>query len=168
MFLSVFDIFKVGIGPSSSHTVGPMVAAGRFLDDLRKHLVSCEVDRLRVFLHGSLAFTGKGHGSDRAVVLGLMGERPESLDPETADGLMKQTGTHKSVAVKGIGEIAFDPAEDIVFDFEQALPGHANAMRFVALGGDKLILCAPGMAHGAQAPFTGLWWSGGDSGVLVF
>ena len=85
-----------------------------------------------------------------------------------ADGLMEQTETHKSVAVKGIGEIAFDPAEDIVFDFEQALPGHANAMRFVALGGDKLILCAPGMAHGAQAPFTGLWWSGGDSGVLVF
>ncbi len=140
MFLSVFDIFKVGIGPSSSHTVGPMVAAGRFLDDLREHLVSCEVDRLRVFLHGSLAFTGKGHGSDRAVVLGLMGESPESLDPETADGLMKQTGTRKSVAVKGIGEIAFDPAEDIVFDFEQALPGHANAMRFVALGGDKSIL----------------------------
>ncbi len=135
-----------------------MVAAGRFLDDLREHLVSCEVDRLRVFLHGSLAFTGKGHGSDRAVVLGLMGESPESLDPETADGLMKQTGTHKSVAVKGIGEIAFDPAEDIVFDFEQALPDLSGGV----------FRCAPGMAHGAQAPFTGLWWSGGDSGVLVF
>jgi L-serine dehydratase len=80
MFLSVFDLFKIGIGPSSSHTVGPMVAARRFLDSLTENQ-----GRIRVTLHGSLAFTGKGHGTDRAIVLGLAGETPQDIDPEKID-----------------------------------------------------------------------------------
>ncbi len=140
LFLSVFDIYKVGIGPSSSHTVGPMVAAGRFLDLLQEHPRSSEVARLKVFLHGSLAFTGEGHGSDRAVVLGLLGECPQTLDPDATDGLINGANSTKSVTVEGIGDIAFDPAEDIIFDFDKALPGHANAMNFVAFDKDGMIL----------------------------
>ena len=81
MFLSVFDLFKVGIGPSSSHTVGPMVAMNRFLDHLTASGIAGDVVRVVVTLYGSLAYTGKGHGTDRAVVLGLLGERPDRIDP---------------------------------------------------------------------------------------
>ncbi len=133
MFLSVFDVFKIGIGPSSSHTVGPMVAAGRFLDALRDYQNSAKIARLRVYLHGSLAFTGKGHGSDKAVVLGLLGESPETLDPDLTDELIEKASIEKTIKIEGLGKVAFDPAEDIVFDFEKALPGHANAMKFVAI-----------------------------------
>jgi len=86
MFLSIFDIFKVGIGPSSSHTMGPMTAAGLFLDDLRRgrdrEPGAGEVAALAASLHGSLAFTGKGHATDRAVMLGFMGLLPATLDPD--------------------------------------------------------------------------------------
>src|SRR3954467_2101630 len=89
MFLSIFDIFKIGVGPSSSHTMGPMLAAARFLDALRDGRNSVPgsgaPDRLEASLHGSLAFTGKGHATDRAVLLGLLGFRPETLDPDKAD-----------------------------------------------------------------------------------
>ena len=90
MFLSIFDIFKIGIGPSSSHTMGPMVAAGRFLDRVgQRHGSKVPgagvVARLECRLHGSLAFTGKGHASDRAVILGLAGFLPDTLDPAKAD-----------------------------------------------------------------------------------
>ncbi len=89
MFLSVFDLFKIGIGPSSSHTMGPMVAAQMFLDEVRNgdwpRPANAVVDRVGVSLHGSLAFTGKGHGTDRAVILGLMGQDPRSIDPDAAD-----------------------------------------------------------------------------------
>jgi L-serine dehydratase len=140
LFLSVFDIYKVGIGPSSSHTVGPIVAAGRFLEMVRAHPRIDEITRLRVFLHGSLAFTGKGHGSDRAVVLGLLGQIPETLDPDAVEGLIEGVETGKSITLEGIGDIAFDPTQDIVFDFEKSLPGHANAMNFVALADDGAII----------------------------
>ena len=82
MFLSVFDVFKIGVGPSSSHTMGPMVAARRFLDEIRDgdwpRPAGAEVKRVSARLHGSLAFTGKGHGSDRAIILGFMGELPDT------------------------------------------------------------------------------------------
>jgi len=83
VFLSVFDIFKIGIGPSSSHTMGPMSAAARFLDALRKQ--SAPVTRITVSLYGSLAFTGKGHATDRAVILGLIGLLPDTLNPDEAE-----------------------------------------------------------------------------------
>jgi L-serine dehydratase len=121
MFLSVFDLFKIGIGPSSSHTVGPMVAALRFLDVIEE----IPGHRIRVSLHGSLAFTGKGHGTDRAVVLGLAGQVPRDLDPDQVESVLTRIGETKAV-----GRFLFDPAEDVIFDYGPALKGHSNGMVF--------------------------------------
>jgi L-serine dehydratase len=120
MFLSVFDLFKIGIGPSSSHTVGPMVAARRFLEQVKG-----ESGRIRVSLHGSLAFTGKGHGTDRAIILGLAGETPSDIDPSHIDVILARMAESKKS-----GAFDFDPATDIHFDFGPALKGHANGMVF--------------------------------------
>ena len=116
MFLSVFDIFKIGIGPSSSHTVGPMVAAERFLK-LAAAAALPRTGRLTVTLHGSLAFTGKGHGTDRAVILGLAGERPQSMDPDRVDEVLRQMATRGRVTIADDFTVAFDPARDVIFDF---------------------------------------------------
>ncbi|MEE2862149.1 MAG: L-serine ammonia-lyase [Pseudomonadota bacterium] len=136
MFISVFEVFKHGIGPSSSHTMGPMVAAAQFLDDLRGRAEqipgSGEPARLRVTLHGSLAFTGKGHATDRAVMLGLLGQRPDSLDPDAADGLIARLHSSRQVDLPGLPTLAFDPQQDLVFDYGPALPLHANGMTFEA------------------------------------
>ncbi|ETW14000.1 L-serine ammonia-lyase [Roseivivax marinus] len=130
MFLSVFDMFKVGIGPSSSHTMGPMVAAARFLDAIR---ASDYAPRgVKGSLHGSLAFTGVGHATDRAVILGLAGFRPESYDAEAAETTLERIRETKKVEPEGIGALDFDPKADIVFDYDRALPGHANAMILMA------------------------------------
>jgi L-serine dehydratase len=139
MFLSVFDLFKIGIGPSSSHTVGPMVAARRFLaEDVAPR--ADRVRRVAVSLHGSLAFTGKGHGTDRAVALGLAGELPDRLDPDRVPEVLAALGEARTLAAAGYAAIAFDPAADIRFDYGPALPGHANGMVFRALdeAGDVL------------------------------
>lgn len=132
MFLSVFDIFKIGIGPSSSHTMGPMLAASRFLDALCAGADAVPGSgapaRLEASLHGSLAFTGKGHATDRAVILGLLGFRPETLDPDEAERReagLKATGR---IDVPGIGPLAFDPDTGVVFDYGPPLPGHANGL----------------------------------------
>jgi L-serine dehydratase len=129
MFLSVFDLFKIGIGPSSSHTVGPMVAARRFLDQAQSAQIK-NAARIRVYLHGSLAFTGKGHGTDRAIVLGLAGETPQDIDPDQVDAIVAAVTARLSIHC-GAMNLAFDPARDIVFDFGPALEGHANGMVFV-------------------------------------
>jgi len=134
MFLSVFDLFKIGIGPSSSHTVGPMVAARRFLDQLRDANTFTGVQRISVRLYGSLAFTGKGHGTDMAVVLGLLGARPNDVDPDAVDGLIEGVRSSGLLVVDGGHPIAFNFDEDIEFDFGPALPGHANGLRFDAFG----------------------------------
>ena len=132
MFLSVFDIFKIGVGPSSSHTMGPMLAAARFLDALREdkgRKPGCRVPvRIEASLHGSLAFTGKGHATDRAVVLGLLGYRPETLDPEEAECRVTALKVARSIDIPGLGPLAFDPDKDVVFDYGPPLPGHANGM----------------------------------------
>ncbi len=132
MFLSIFDIFKIGVGPSSSHTMGPMTAAGRFLEDLRsgrdREPGAGEVAALGASLHGSLAFTGKGHATDRAVVLGFMGFLPATLDPDKAETLIAEAEKTKKVQPEGLPELAFDPASDVVFDYDLTLPGHANGM----------------------------------------
>jgi L-serine dehydratase len=132
MFLSVFDLFKIGIGPSSSHTVGPMVAARRFLDDLAS-LPPGTVARIRVSLHGSLAFTGKGHGTDRAVVLGLAGENPEDIDPDRVEGVLAEVTSAKAIRLRDGSAVSFNPVTDLIFDFGPALPGHANGMIFCAV-----------------------------------
>jgi L-serine dehydratase len=138
MFLSVFEIFKIGVGPSSSHTTGPMVAAGRFLTSL--HGVAAQ--HIRVELFGALALTGHGHGTDRAVALGLLGCIPDTLDPEKVDGLLAELAQRKSVSVPGGGEASFDPTTDIVFRGDTFLPGHANAMTFTASGAEEQVLCS--------------------------
>ena len=132
MFLSVFDVFKLGIGPSSSHTMGPMTAAADFLDLLR---ASPEREVLRsivVTLHGSLAFTGKGHATDRAVVLGLLGHRPATLAIDEAERRLEALRMTRTVATAGLPDLAFDPDADVLFDYGPPLPGHANGMIFAA------------------------------------
>ena len=126
MFLSVFDMFKVGIGPSSSHTMGPMVAAARFLDTLRK--APFNVTGVKASLHGSLAFTGVGHATDRATILGLAGFLPETYDATKADAAMAQIKETKTVRPTGLPELRFDPDSDLTFNFGPNLPGHANGM----------------------------------------
>jgi len=127
MFLSTFDIFKIGIGPSSSHTMGPMVAAGRFLEALRG-LAPPAGSRLTARLHGSLAFTGKGHATDRAVLLGLLGFVPETLDPAQAQAAQLRLLDTREVHAAGLPVLCFDPERDLVFDFGPPLPGHANGL----------------------------------------
>ncbi|RKF15126.1 L-serine ammonia-lyase [Roseovarius spongiae] len=126
MFLSVFDMFKVGIGPSSSHTMGPMVAAGRFLDAMRA--APFAPHGVRATLHGSLAFTGVGHATDRATILGLAGFLPETYDQAAAEETLNQIRETHTLRPGGLPELAFHPKDDMVFDFGPNLPGHANGM----------------------------------------
>ena len=130
MFLSVFDIFKVGVGPSSSHTMGPMVAAARFLDRLRAS--AFRPAGLSARLHGSLAFTGVGHATDRAVILGLAGFLPASYDAERAEAALAAIRESRTAAPEGLGALAFDPRTDIAFDYGPPLPGHANGLVLMA------------------------------------
>jgi L-serine dehydratase len=130
MFLSVFDLFKVGIGPSSSHTIGPMVAAARFLDHLRAQPFA--VAGLRASLHGSLAFTGVGHATDRAVILGLAGFRADDYDAARAETELARIRAEGHVTPTGLGQLRFRPETDLVFDYGPALPGHANGLIFRA------------------------------------
>ncbi len=133
MFLSVFDLFKIGIGPSSSHTMGPMTAANLFLETLQQRDDSDEIARLRCTLHGSLAFTGKGHATDRAVILGLTGCTPDTIDPNLMAEIEDEVREKGVVSPINLKTIAFEPEHDLIFDYEVALPGHANGMSFAAL-----------------------------------
>jgi len=126
MFLSVFDMFKVGVGPSSSHTMGPMVAAARFLETLRTS--PFRAAGLKASLHGSLAFTGLGHATDRATILGLAGFEPATYDAAKADAVLEAIHSTHKITPPGLGEMTFDPKKDLVFDYGPALPGHANGM----------------------------------------
>lgn len=139
MFLSVFDIFKIGVGPSSSHTMGPMVAGARFLEALRASPFSAHGVRVR--LHGSLAFTGKGHATDRASILGLAGIEPESYDNDYAEKVLAANARDHVLKPEGLPPLAFDPARDLIFDYDVPLPGHANGMVIEALDaqGDVLM-----------------------------
>ena len=126
MFLSVFDMFKIGVGPSSSHTMGPMVAGARFLASLRAS--PFHPRGLKASLHGSLAFTGKGHATDRATILGLAGFQPDTYDHDKAEAALAEVGATGRVTPPGLPELTFDPASDLVFDYGHPLPGHANGM----------------------------------------
>ncbi|MCE6073573.1 L-serine ammonia-lyase [Agrobacterium vitis] len=136
MFLSVFDVFKIGIGPSSSHTMGPMSAAGRFLDLILSNdwprPAGAEVAALKVSLHGSLAYTGVGHGTDRAVIIGLTGEMPDRVDPDRMAELVAEVQRSGKVCPAGHPAYQFNPATDLVLDKKTPLSGHANGMRFSA------------------------------------
>lgn len=130
MFLSVFDMFKVGVGPSSSHTMGPMVAAARFLDMMRA--APFEFHGLKASLHGSLAFTGVGHATDRATILGLAGFLPDTYDHEKAEETLVQIRDTGHVHPESLPDLKFDIREDLKFDFGPNLPGHANGMILMA------------------------------------
>ncbi|GAN81670.1 L-serine ammonia-lyase [Acidocella aminolytica] len=139
--ISAFDLFKIGIGPSSSHTVGPMRAAHLFTGGMKQAGQLSSVARLRVTLYGSLAWTGKGHATDKAVVLGLAGELPETVDPDHADTLVAEISTCGALKLEG-RNIAFAPAEDIVFDRETAPPRHPNTLAFEAFNAVGALVAA--------------------------
>ncbi|GHA27886.1 L-serine dehydratase [Devosia pacifica] len=144
MFLSVFDIFKIGIGPSSSHTMGPMSAANRFLDELKSgdypRARNARPTALTASLHGSLAFTGVGHGTGRAVILGLCGEAPDTIDPDTMDARVAQVEASGTVSPPGHPSYRFRPVRDLVFDKQHPLPGHPNGLQFSAFDADGQLL----------------------------
>ncbi|MBP2558814.1 L-serine dehydratase [Neorhizobium galegae] len=144
MFLSVFDVFKIGIGPSSSHTMGPMSAANRFLELILSsdwpRPTGAHVAALKVSLHGSLAFTGIGHGTGRAVILGLVGEMPNKVDPDRMDEIIAEVERAGRVAPPGHPAYEFQPKTDLIFDKKQPLPGHANGMSFSAFDRDGRLL----------------------------
>src|SRR5206468_5610940 len=113
MTVSVFELFKLGVGPSSSHTMGPMTAAGRFVGRLRDQGLLARAARVETALYASLALTGRGHATDRAVILGLAGFEPRSLDPDAADQVVARAREAGRLALGGDHEIAFDEARDL-------------------------------------------------------
>ena len=133
--ISVFDLFSVGIGPSSSHTVGPMRAARTFVHGLKADGRLSEVSRVRAELFGSLGVTGHGHGSDRAVLLGLAGEVPETVDTDTVDTRVTEIRAQRRLALLGTHEIDFDPDRDLLLHRRRSLPYHPNGMIFSAYDG---------------------------------
>ncbi len=132
MALSAFDMYSVGIGPSSSHTVGPMRAARRFAAGLLTDRVLSEVTRVHVELYGSLGATGHGHSSPKAVLLGLEGEDPATVDTERADARVDSIGTERRLLLAGAHLLDFDPDEDLVMHRRASLPAHPNGMIFSA------------------------------------
>ena len=133
MAVSTFDLFKIGIGPSSSHTVGPMRAANLFVAALREAGRLESVQRVRCALYGSLGATGKGHGSDKAVMLGLEGDEPDRIDPDCIAGRLQQIRDQRTLELGGGHTIAFDEREDLLFLRRETLDFHPNGMRLAAL-----------------------------------
>ncbi|MEJ7599521.1 MAG: L-serine ammonia-lyase [Kofleriaceae bacterium] len=140
MHISVFDIFKIGIGPSSSHTVGPMRAARRFAERLEQDGQLAQTTGVKIELFGSLGFTGKGHGSDKAILLGLEGEDPATVEVDSVDRRVAAIASAKRVKLLGKHEVALDPASELVFHRREKLPLHANGMRFTALAGEATVV----------------------------
>lgn len=132
MAVSVFDLFKVGIGPSSSHTVGPMRAAGMFAHGLERDGLLPQVASVRVELYGSLGATGKGHGTDKGVILGLLGEAPDTIDPDTIDARLAALRASRTLSLLGKHSIPFVEKEHIAFYRREALAEHPNGMKFHA------------------------------------
>jgi len=133
-------MFKIGVGPSSSHTLGPWRAAQRFTCSLKKSYGLADLVSVKGLLYGSLAKTGKGHGTDIAIQLGLAGEDPVTFDPGNIDSAIETIRTNKQLVVRGVKPVTFDPAVDIVFLYRETLPYHPNAMTFLAewSGGQQL------------------------------
>ena len=140
MSLSVFDIFKIGIGPSSSHTIGPMNAARQFVLDLEQKGLLKQTAKMSVQLYGSLALTGQGHCTDRAVLLGLEGHRPDEIETDTIEATIQRVRSSGRLSLLGRHEIAFDEPLDVLYHRNQVLPGHSNGMRFAALDAAGQIL----------------------------
>ena len=140
MAVSIFDLFKIGIGPSSSHTVGPMKAAGQFLERLKRLGLFDQAARVRVTLYGSLAHTGRGHGTDRALMLGLQGERADTIDPDAIAPMLERIRASRQLRLAGERTVPFSELDDLVFRTGKVLPRHSNGMRFEAFdeAGERL------------------------------
>jgi L-serine dehydratase len=137
---SIFEIFKVGIGPSSSHTVGPMKAALQFVSSLEKEQALHCISRINIELFGSLALTGKGHATDKAVLLGLAGESPDTVDPARVELILQRIQTESVIRILGKHEVQFDESRDLLFRTDSVLPEHSNGMRFTAYDGAGNVL----------------------------
>lgn len=141
MSISLFDMFSIGIGPSSSHTVGPMTAAGDFIEHLESKNILSACQRLEVRLYGSLALTGKGHGTDKAILNGLEGKRPQSVDPDSMVPRMKAILAEQRIHLGGRHAIPFIEARDLRFLQKELLPKHSNGMWFLAFDASNTLLC---------------------------
>ncbi len=168
MVCSTFELFKIGVGPSSSHTMGPMLAAAQFVERVSDSGRLGDVTRLETRLFGSLALTGKGHATDRAILLGLSGQRPENIEPDAADVLVHNIRERMRISLNGRHEIAFDEDADLIFDQKKRLDFHSNAMRFNAFHDDELVATRVYYSVGGGAvldedqigsnnPESGLW-----------
>lgn len=168
--ISVLDLFTIGVGPSSSHTVGPMRAARRFVVRLSDGGLLPRVARVTAHLYGSLALTGKGHGTDQAVLLGLEGQTPEGVDIDAVAGRLQRVRTSKCLLLGGVHEVPFDEGRDLCFHRLESLPLHPNGMRFAAwdAAGVELLIgvyyslgggfvtgddAAPGSSSTSEPPF---------------
>jgi len=140
MNLSVFEIFKIGIGPSSSHTMGPMNAARTFVESLQSQQLLARTESLTAELFGSLALTGRGHCTDRAILLGLEGMRPETIDSTRVEPTVERIRNAKQLRLGGAREIVFEEARHLLFHHDKVLPGHSNGMRFTARDGAGVTL----------------------------
>ena len=140
MAISVFDLFKIGIGPSSSHTVGPMRAAGMFVEGLADSGLVGTVSRLQVELFGSLGATGKGHGTDKALLLGLQGEVPEQVDTDSIPARIERVRSNGRLLLPGNVELAFNVDKDLIFHRRRVLPYHPNGMIFHAFDNNEQLL----------------------------
>lgn len=132
MSISIFDMFSIGIGPSSSHTVGPMYAAHAWIQGLKHHGDLKKIKRVKIEVYGSLALTGQGHGTDKALLNGLEGFEPETVDPASVEPRMRRILSEQKINLAGEHEIAFIPSSDFLFLQKEVLPKHTNGMRFSA------------------------------------
>lgn len=137
MNISLFDLFSIGIGPSSSHTVGPMLAANEFLALLKQQGLFSETQRIQIELYGSLALTGKGHGTDKAILNGLEGKLPDTVDPLSMVPRMQEIQNDQTLMLGGIKAIPYHENEDFLFHQKEQLPKHTNGMRFTAFDAQK-------------------------------
>lgn len=137
MAISAFDLFSIGLGPSSSHTVGPMRAAVKFGEDVKKEGLLEKVITVKCDLYGSLALTGKGHATDLAVILGLSGHSPDGIDPQDAIEWVAEVRRSHILPFNGSQNVHFEETRDLIFHMDKQLPFHPNGMRFTAYGVDK-------------------------------
>ena len=140
MFISAFDLFKIGLGPSSSHTMGPMRAALRFVRALSHDGKLAQTARISIDLYGSLALTGRGHGTDRAVLLGLSGETPDRIDPDQVESKLQRIYEQNQLTLDAQHTIPFRVDENLRFRIDKTLAFHSNGMRFTAFDGDAGIV----------------------------
>jgi L-serine dehydratase len=138
--VSVLDLFTIGIGPSSSHTVGPMRAARLFVDQMERESVLPQTAQVEIHLFGSLALTGKGHGTDKAVLLGLEGETPETVEVESVPARLERIQTQKQLRLKGGHPVPFEAGAQLLFHRTENLPRHPNGLRFIARNAHKQVL----------------------------